>query len=169
MRSSGHKDKKTEAFASKGMAEPGKKAHGLLVVIDGTEHSQHALEMALGLCMELGKPLLAMYVVDTAAMEYLVRMRVILPSEREMFRKDMEKKGERYLQNAVAVAATHGVTLETVITTGHFDQSVLEFVRKRAFDLVLIGGSRHANTWDEAVHARQLLMDRMPCPLLVVK
>ena len=127
----GHKKKKTEAEAILPEVKPPQHTKNVLLVVDGSQQSLDALSYGLGLARAMDALLLAVYVVDTAMMDYLIQMRVILPEERDEFRQEMEKKGHRYLENARLTAGLESVGIETKLVTGRFDSEIVGMVKER--------------------------------------
>ncbi|NLG14946.1 MAG: universal stress protein [Lentisphaerae bacterium] len=166
----GHKKKKTEAEAILPEVKPPQHTKNVLLVVDGSQQSLDALSYGLGLARAMDALLLAVYVVDTAMMDYLIQMRVILPEERDEFRQEMEKKGHRYLENARLTAGLESVGIETKLVTGRFDSEIVGMVKERDVNLVIMGGWKQSvHSQDASTKARQLLLDQVECPVAIIK
>jgi nucleotide-binding universal stress UspA family protein len=74
------------------MESPVKK---ILVYIDGSEESVTAAQFAVVLAKDLRAELSAMYVINTRALDDLVKSRIFLASEQEDYAHDIEKDAER--------------------------------------------------------------------------
>ena len=142
----------------------------MLLVVDGSEPSIAAANYAAQLAAQADARLTAVYVVDTATMEYLTQMRIFIAEERQEFEKDLERTGQRYLDYVRTVARNHGVEAETVQTKGAFHLTILQMAREIKADLIILGGwHRTITRKDVASVQRQLILDEADIPVVVVK
>ena len=98
---------------AEGMTRPIRK---ILVYVDGTEQSITAAQYAIVLAKSLGAELFALYVVNTRALNELVKARIFLESEQEEYHRDLDEDAERYLNHVRDLARSKGmaVTAESV-------------------------------------------------------
>ncbi|MBN2048998.1 MAG: universal stress protein [Spirochaetales bacterium] len=142
----------------------------ILVNIDGSEDSITAAQYAMCLAKTLGAELTALYVVNTKALNDLVKTRIFLQSEEEEYRKDMEADAERYLRHVKDLAAAKGIFLQTEKRVGSVHAEIRKVVEETESDLLVIGAiakirSRRDEFYDEAERA----MRTVTCPVLLVK
>jgi nucleotide-binding universal stress UspA family protein len=142
----------------------------LLVMVDGSESSTAAADFAGRLAQQTGARLHAVYVVDTATMDYLMQLRIFVAEERQECEKDLERTGARYLEYARAVGRKHGVEVETHLRKGPVDRSVLQAIRELGVDALIMGGwCGGVSHKDATCTARQLILAEALCPVIVIK
>ncbi len=142
----------------------------ILLHVDGSDASMAAANFAVEIAAAQQSKLVAVYVIDTATMEYLSQMRIFISEERDEFEKDLERTGDRYLQYVGTLAAKKGVDLETKSKHGSIHQVILDQAREESADVVVVGGWRRTVTRKDATSVeRQLILDEAPCPVIVVK
>ena len=142
----------------------------ILLVVDGSEASIAAANYAVALVAQTGGKLVAMHVVDTATMEYLMQMRIFVSEEREEFERDLAQTGRKYLDYVKAVASKECLEIETLQTRGAFHQCILQEARRQDVDAIVLGGWRRTVMAKDATSVeRQLILDDAECPVIVVK
>ena len=142
----------------------------LLLVVDGSQPSVAAAHFAIALAAQTGSRIVAVYVVDTATMDYLLQMRIFVKEEREEFERELNGTGRRYLDFVTTLAAKREVPIECVLTRGRFHQTILKEAREREVSAVVIGGWRRSIMRKDATSVeRQLIRDQADCPVIVVK
>ncbi len=142
----------------------------ILLVVDGSAESEEATAFALKLARGLHSELTAAYVVDTATMDYLQQMRIFVSEERNELEDSIHAKGQAYLQRAKLLAQAANVPLETTILRGRFNHAVLQLLRQKSMDAVILGGRKGLyRDKDVFTVERELLLEQSPVPVLVVK
>ncbi len=142
----------------------------VLLVVDGSEPSVAAANMAVRMAAQQGCSLTAVYVVDTATLDYLLQMRILVNQEREGFEQDLAKTGARYLEFVTTIARKHGAQVETVLRHGSIHQEILKEAHARNVDAIVLGGwKRTIARKDSASVERQHILDQADCPVIVVK
>jgi len=142
----------------------------LLLLIDGSDPSIAAANYAMKLAASAGAKVTAIYVIDTATMEYLQQMRIFVTEEREEFEADLANTGKRYLDYASTIAQNHGVKVETRLEKGAIHQVMVRQARELHVDAIVLGGWRRTVTRKDATSVeRQLILDEAECPVIVVK
>ena len=76
----------------------------ILVYIDGTEQAITAAQYAVLLAGSAKAELSALYVVNTRALDDLVRTRIFLQTEQQEYEHDLESDAERYLNHVRELA-----------------------------------------------------------------
>jgi nucleotide-binding universal stress UspA family protein len=149
--------------------QPSVLAH-LLLVVDGSEAGMAATHLAVGLARRLGSRLTAVYVVDTATMDYLMQLRIFVQDEREEFEADLERTGQRCLDALASLCHVADVEVTPLLLKGRFHSTILREARTLKADaIVLVGWSQSIMRKDAASVERQLVLDQAECPVLVVK
>jgi nucleotide-binding universal stress UspA family protein len=142
----------------------------ILVHIDGTEQALTAAQYAVLLAGSTGADLLAVYVVNTRALDDLVRARIFLQAEQSEYQRDLEADAERYLNHVRELAHRKGVTVETLCARGSIHQEIKRIVVDRKVDLLVVGElSRIQSRRDEFYNEAERALRTVACSVLVVK
>jgi nucleotide-binding universal stress UspA family protein len=142
----------------------------ILVYIDGTEQSITAAQYAICLASFYQADLTALYVINTRAMEDLLKARIFLKDEQEEYEHDMEADAERYLNYVNELAVKKGISLVPKSSRGSVHKEVTDLVKDEDIDLLVIGElSRIRSRRDEFYDEAERAMRTVPCSVLVVK
>lgn len=148
------------------MAKPEK----ILVYIDGTEESITSAQYAICLASFFDARLLALYVINTGAIEHLLKARIFLKDEQIEYEHDMESDAQRYLNHIEELAAKKGVTIAKQSSKGNAHKEIIDAVKNHDIDLLVIGElSRIKSRRDELYDERERAMRSVPCSVLIVK
>ena len=142
----------------------------ILVNIDGTEQSITAAQYAIVLTKFLGAELYAIYVINTKALEDLVRAHIFLKEEQSEYERDLKEDAVRYLKHVTQLAKEKGIELKTYSFEGSGHKEILNFVKENEIDLLVVGEissirSRRDEFYDETERA----IRAVPCSVLIVK
>lgn len=142
----------------------------ILLVVDGTEAANAAGKFAVALAARTGACLMAVYPVDTATMDFLLRMHILVHDERSEFEAAIEAKGRGYLDYTKRLAEAAGVPVETCFARGRFHEEIARLAYREKAGVVVIGNWRGARrSKDSSAVERELLLENLRCPLTVVK
>jgi nucleotide-binding universal stress UspA family protein len=142
----------------------------MLVYIDGTEQSITAAQYALCLSKFTGTQLTAFYVINTKALDDLLKSRIFLKEEQLEYERDLEEDARRYLKHVQELARSKGIALETRSVTGNPNQELVKLIREEGFDLLVIGElSRIRSRRDEFFDETERAMRAVACSVLIVK
>jgi nucleotide-binding universal stress UspA family protein len=142
----------------------------IMVYIDGTEESITAAQYAICLASFSGADLIAHYVINTRAMEDLLKARIFLQDEQLEYEHDMEADAERYLDYVNELAAAKGVTITKKLSSGSVNKEISDSVREMQIDLLVIGElSRIRSRRDEFYDESERAMRLVSCSVLIVK
>ena len=148
----------------------GKPINRIMVYIDGTEQSVTAAQYAICLASFSGAELIVHYVVNTRAMEDLLKARIFLRDEEVEYEHDMEADAERYLNYVGELAARKGVTIIKKRGKGSVHKVIVEALNDDEVDLFVIGElSRIRSRRDEFYDEAERAMRTAPCSVLIVK
>ena len=149
------------------MSSPIKK---IMVYIDGTEQSITAAQYAICLASFSGAELIACYVINTRAMEDLLRARIFLEDEQVEYEHDMEADAERYLNYVNELAVKKGVSITKKYSKGTVHKEIIDAVVEEEIDLLVIGElSRIRSRRDEFYDESERAMRSAGCSVLIVK
>ena len=142
----------------------------ILALVDGTESSLHAAEMAIDLALALRARLTAMAVVDTDTLRQLLSVRILVDAEMGEFEKELETSARRHLATVRDQARGRALQVEEVLATGNVEDIVPKVVHEQEVDLICLGGFQSNRvTRDLLARQRQQIIDHAVCPVLVVK
>ncbi len=142
----------------------------ILVYIDGTEQAVTAAQYAVLLAGSTGAELSALYVVNTRALDDLVRTRIFLQAEQKEYEHDLDADADRYLNHARELAHRKGVAVETISARGTVHQEIKRVVVERKIDLLVIGElSSIRSRRDEFYNEAERAMRNVPCAVLIVR
>jgi nucleotide-binding universal stress UspA family protein len=109
--------------------------HKILIATDGSETSQKAAEMGVGLAKKHSAKILAVYVADTSRLGYL-------PDYIQysgMIRELMLKEGKEATDQVEELAKKESVDCEKIILEGRPSDELLRLSRESAVDLLVMG------------------------------
>jgi nucleotide-binding universal stress UspA family protein len=142
----------------------------ILVYVDGTESSVTAAQYAVVLSRATGAQLAALYVVNTRALEDLLKARIFIKAEEEEYKRDLEADANRYLNHVQSLARKKGLTVEAVSVSGSVQQEIRKYVQENEIDLLVIGELSHVRSRrDEFYNEAERAMRSVSCSVLIVK
>ena len=142
----------------------------IMVFIDGTEQSVTAAQYAICLASATGAELIALYVVNTRAMEDLLKARIFLSDEEAEYEHDLEADARRYLNYVGELATKKGVNVVKKHSKGSVHKEIVDAIEADGIDLLVIGElSRIRSRRDEFYDESERAMRAAPCSVLIVK
>ncbi len=142
----------------------------IMIFIDGTEQSVTAAQYAICLTAGTGAELIALYVVNTRAVQDLLKARIFLQDEQMEYQHDMEADGQRYLNYINELASKKGIDVTPICRKGSVHKEILEAVKEEDVDLLVISElSRIRSRRDEFYDESERAMRAVPCSVLIVK
>ncbi len=149
------------------MSNPIKK---IMVYVDGTEQSVTAAQYAICLASFTGAELIAYYVINTRAVEDLLKARIFLEDEQVEYEHDMEADAERYLNYINELAFKKGVSVIKKSSRGSVHREIVDSIEADDVDLLVIGElSRIRSRRDEFFDETERAMRAVSCSVLIVK
>jgi nucleotide-binding universal stress UspA family protein len=141
-----------------------------MVYIDGTEQSVTAAQYAICLASFSGAELIAHYVINTRAVEDLLKARIFLQDEQVEYEHDMEADAERYLNYINELATKKGVSIIKKRSRGNVHKEIADSIEDEDVDLLVIGElSRIRSRRDEFFDETERAMRSVSCSVLIVK
>ena len=142
----------------------------IMVYVDGTEQSVTAAQYAICLASFSGAELIAHYVINTRAVEDLLKARIVLKDEQVEYEHDMEADAQRYLNYVNELDVKKGVSITKKRSKGNIHKEIVNAVNEDEVDLLVIGElSRIRSRRDEFYDEAERAMRAVPCSVLVVK
>lgn len=138
--------------------------HKILVAIDGSEGANKALRAAIDVARHYEADLHSISVEEHLP-HYAATVGEVVEARREAadyFR--------RVVQAAEQAAAAGGVRLTAHVVPGHEVEAIVQFVKDRGFDLLVIGFMGHSRIYERIWGGTSQNLTRLaPCPVLIVK
>lgn len=148
----------------------GRSINKMMVYIDETEQSITAAMYAICLASYTGAELIALYVINTKAMEDLLRASIFLEDEQVEYEHDMADDAERYLNYVKELAIKKAVTITPKQSSGSVHTEIINAVKENQIDLLIIGElSRIRSRRDEFYGETERAMRTVDCSVLIVK
>ena len=97
----------------------------ILLVVDASDAVVRAAQLAAELAAAFKTSILAVSVVDTETLTFLLRGNILVKDEMEELDRDLGVSWEHYLRMAAAIAQEAGVPCEQVLLRGSWHQSVV--------------------------------------------
>lgn len=142
----------------------------ILVNVDGTEQSITAAQYAIVLAKSLGAELFALYVVNTRALNELVKAHIFLESEQEEYHRDLDEDAERYLNHVRALARGKGISVTAQSASGAVHIEIMNKVKEHGIDLLVLGElSQIRSRRDELYNETERAMRSVTCSVLIAK
>jgi nucleotide-binding universal stress UspA family protein len=142
----------------------------IMVYVDGTEQSVTAAQYAICLASFSDAELIAHYVINTRAVEDLLKARIFLKDEQVEYEHDMEADAERYLNYINELAVKKGVSVIKKRSRGNVHREIVNSIEADDVDLLVIGElSRIRSRRDEFFDETERAMRAVPCSVLIVK
>jgi nucleotide-binding universal stress UspA family protein len=136
----------------------------ILIAHDGSDGAQKAFDAAVDLALRYQAKL------------HMIAVEEDLPRYAETISEISEAKEEansyfgQLAEQAKRRAAMRGVDLECTIIAGHEVKAIVDFVRERGFQLLVVGFTGHSRIYDHLWGGTSQNLTRLaPCSVLVVK
>jgi nucleotide-binding universal stress UspA family protein len=135
----------------------------MLVANDGSPGGDKALKYALELArrLEIG--------VTMICVEELPRFPASIDEVAEA-QEDAKSVLDKVVASAKTLAGTYDVTLDAHVVPGHPLPSIVDFVRKNGYDLLVVGFMGHTALYNRLIGGTtDRLVEHAPCTVMVVK
>ncbi|HTK80886.1 MAG TPA: universal stress protein [Bacteroidota bacterium] len=143
--------------------------HRILVPIDFSEHSRHALSYALSVAKQFHSEILLVYVVETTVYPAEFGFgQVALPSAQ--IEEEFMQRGKRELDKLVRSDVKNQVECRAIVAEGKPAQEILTLAQKEEVDMIVI--ATHGHTGVEHLlfgSTTEKVVRKAPCPVLVVR
>jgi nucleotide-binding universal stress UspA family protein len=137
----------------------------ILVPLDGSEHSLHALEKAVQIAKKFNGKITLIHV-------YYIRYGsfTLTSIQVDRYVQDIHKSGKAILADGEKKVKAEGVKVETILKEGHNVDEILKTARDGNFDLIVIG-ARGISKLKEILlgSVSHGVTNHATCPVLVVK
>ena len=135
----------------------------LLIANDGSEGAQKALGLAINLAKRFRAKLHMIMVKEPP--RFPTTLDEIAAEEEEA-----NHRFEQVIADAVAQATKSGVLIEPHVVGGHPVPTIVEFIERNGFDLLVIGYMGHSAIYNRLIGSTtDRLVELGPCHVLVAK
>ena len=142
----------------------------IVVLVDGTDASFRAADLAIELARIHGARLTALSVVETETLRQLLNVKILVDNEMAEFERELETSSRVHLAEVHERALRRKLVIEEELLMGNAEVILPKFVQDHEVDLIAIGGFEYRQaTKDLLARQRQLIVDRSLVPVLVVK
>ncbi|HXQ12545.1 MAG TPA: universal stress protein [Caulobacteraceae bacterium] len=132
---------------------------------DGSDNAFKALDVACGLAAKLDAEV---HMIAVEELQALPDTDMIDEIAEQKAGADHAVRGE--IRRARAIAARHGVALESHVFTGHVVRTVVDFASDNGFDLLVIGATGRAALYERMLGTRADRISHLArCPVLIVR
>jgi len=142
----------------------------VLVAVDGSEYSKKAVEVAVGLCKQMGAEIIFVHVVQQPP--YMFAASGVPPAALKQFIDDAVREGRRYVEEAVESAARMGVKAvgEVLEMRPSVVEAITGFAETHGVDLI-VTGTRGLSGFKKIVlgSVASGVVSHAHCSVLVVK
>ena len=142
----------------------------ILVYLDGTEESVTAAQYAICLAKVTGALLSALYIVNTRALNDLVKSHIFIESEQDEYQQDLQEDARKYLNLTEKMAQQKSVAVTVHEKSGAVQTIIRDFIRDKEVDLLVTGKiSAIRSRRDELNSDTDRVIRNVSCSVLVVK
>ena len=135
----------------------------ILVPLDGSESSLHALEKAVEIAKKFEGKITLINVYNVSSFK-------VTPSQVFNYVIEIRKAGESILEEAKKIVKAEGIEVITIVEEGHIVEKIVNKAKEENFDLIVLG-ARGISKIKEILlgSVSQGVISHSPCPVLVVK
>jgi nucleotide-binding universal stress UspA family protein len=142
----------------------------ILVYLDGTEESVTAAQYAICLAKVTGALLSSIYIVNTRALNDLVKSHIFIESEQDEYQQDLKEDARKYLNLMEKMAQQKSVAVSVYEESGAVQSVIRDFIRDKDVDLLVTGKiSNIRSRRDELNNDTERVVRNVSCSVLVVK
>ena len=142
----------------------------ILLFAESSTEGMKAARDAVRLAADVGATLIIAAVIDTSVLKQLVTFRIFVEEEKTEYEQELEESCQKQLNYMSQVATKAGVTHRTSLLRGACHSVILREQKARGADLLIMGAFRASTARRDLIaHEKQLIIDDIPCPVLLVR
>ncbi|KPK62161.1 MAG: hypothetical protein AMK73_06660 [Planctomycetes bacterium SM23_32] len=142
----------------------------ILLLAEGTDQGMKAARDAINLAADEDATLIVASVVDTSTLRQLLSSRIFVQEEMEEYEQELEQSCRKQLNYIAQLADKAGVKNRTALLKGACHTVILREQKERGADLLVMGAFRASLARrDVMAREKQLIIDEVPCPVLLVR
>jgi len=141
----------------------------ILLLAEGTDEGMQAARDAINLAADEDAMLVMVSVVDTNTLRQLLKYRIFIEDEMRQYEQELEQSCRKQLDYLSQLAKKVNARHRAELLTGACHTAILEQQKHSRADLLVMGAFQ-ATTVKTNLLARekQLIIDEIPCPVLLV-
>ena len=142
----------------------------ILLLCESSKEGMAAGRDAIALAADEDAVLVVAAVVDTAVLRQLLTYRIFVQEEMEEYEEELRVSAQKQIDYIRSLARAAKVECQCAVLAGATHSAVLAEQERSGADLLVMGAFR-ASTASRDITARekQLILDEMPCPVLLVR
>jgi nucleotide-binding universal stress UspA family protein len=142
----------------------------ILLFAEGSDEGMHAAREAVSLAADEHAYLIIASVVDTSTLRQLVSSRIFVQEEMEEYEEELEASCRKQINYVAGLAQKAGVEHRSSLLRGACHSAILREQKERNADLLVMGAYRASTARrDLMAREKQLIIDEIPCPVLLVR
>jgi len=125
---------------------------------------------AISLAKLLSVRLVALYVVNVKVLQDLLKSRIFVDIEAQVYERDLEQQGCSILERISKMAKEKGVEFEGCLMKGVISDEILNKTQQLHADLLVMGELKEMASRTEVFYDEgERILRRCPCPVVMVK
>ncbi len=141
----------------------------IMLLAEGTDEGMQAARCAIQLAADEDAVLHIVSVVDTGTLKQLLTYRIFVEEEMRQYEQDLEVSCRKQLDYVAHLASRAAVHYRSALLTGACHTTVLQEQKQSGSDLLVMGAFRPTTVkTDLMAREKQLIIDEIPCPVLLV-
>lgn len=142
----------------------------ILLFAEGSDEGMKAAQDAINLAFDESATLIIASVVDTSTLKQLLSYRIFVEEEMEEYEAELEESCRKQMNYIAQLADKAGVKNRTTLLRGACHTVILREQRERSADLLVMGAYRASTARrDLMAREKQLIIDEIPCPVLLAR
>lgn len=143
----------------------------ILVYVDDSDESIAASQYAILLAKAMGVKLTALFVINTKALQDLLKAKIFISSEQQEYEHDMREDGNRYLNLVKKMATSKNVEIETILKEGTPHIEIKDLTESIKPDVLVIGSENHKikSLREELVTEKEHAARIVRCNVILIK
>jgi len=142
----------------------------ILLFAEGSDEGMKAARDAIHLAADEDAGLIIASVVDTSSLKQLLTYRIFVQEEMEEYEQELEDTCRKQIQYIAQLADRARVRNRSVLIRGACHTTILREQKESGADLLVMGAFRASTARrDLMAREKQLIIDEIPCPVLLVR
>lgn len=142
----------------------------ILLFAEGSDEGMKAARDAINLAADENATLIVAAVVDTNTLKQLLSYRIFVEEEMAEYEAELEESCRKQMNYIAQLADRAGVKNRTTLLRGACHTAILREQKEHNADLLVMGAYRVSTAKrDLMAREKQLIVDEIPCPVLLVR
>lgn len=142
----------------------------IVVSIAGAPSSLVTAKYALVLGKLLGAKVTALYVVNEKVLQELLRSRIFVEAEAQVYARDLQQQGEMFLERIRKLAESKQVAFEGMLLKGVISDEIIAKTKELQADLLVIGELKEVTSVSQLFYDEgERIFRKSHCPVVMVR